>query len=83
MGAQSGGDPMSNDAAGSIRVEAQDALGSVIGGLTLEDSTEIFGDDLEHVVPWKGGRTVGEVSGQPIRIRIAMKDADLYSFRFR
>ena len=73
----------STSAAGSVRFEVQDAAGSAQEGLTLEDCPNVVGDDVEHVVSWKGSGDLGELSGKPVRLRIAMKDADLYSFRFR
>ena len=73
----------STSIAGSVRVEIQDATGSPIPGYTLADCPEIFGDHLERVVAWKGGTDVGGLAGKPIRLSFVMKDADLYSMRFR
>jgi hypothetical protein len=70
-------------AAGSIRVELQSAGGRPIPNFTLGDSDELFGDTLLRVVTWKGKADVSAVAGQPIRIRMAVRDADLYSLRFR
>ena len=44
---------------------------------------EQIGDEIERVVKWKSGREVREWAGQPVRLRFAMHDADLYSLRFR
>jgi hypothetical protein len=70
-------------AAGGIRVEVQDASGSPIPGFTLADSQEIIGDHIARVVSWKPGASVAALAGKPIRLRFVMKDADLYSLRFR
>ena len=70
-------------AAGSIRVELQDGEGRPIEGLGLANSTELFGDEVEEAVTWKGGGDLGPVAGRPARLRFVMSDADLYSFRFR
>jgi hypothetical protein len=70
-------------APGFVRVEIQDAGGKSIAGYTLDDCPEIIGDEIERIVKWKGGGDVGKLTGQPVRLRFAMKDADLYSFRFR
>ena len=70
-------------AAGSIRVEIQDADGKPAEGFTLAECSEIFGDEIERVVSWKNGADVGEFAGQPVRLRIQLSDADLYAFRFR
>jgi hypothetical protein len=67
----------------SLRVEIQDAGGHPIDGYGLSDSVAIYGDEIERVVAWQGGADVGALSGKPVRLRITMKDADLYSIRFR
>ncbi len=72
----------STSAAGSVQMEIQDVTGRPVPGFTLSDSTEIFGDQIEGTVTWDGGSDVSELAGKPIRLRFALKDADLYSFRF-
>ena len=73
----------STSAAGSIRTELQDGDGRAIEGLGLADSVELFGDEVEEVVTWKGGGELSHLAGKPVRVRFAMSDADLFSFRFR
>jgi len=73
----------STSVVGDIRVEIQDEHGHPIGGRTLADSTEHFGDEIERVVAWRDGTDVSSLSGRPIRLRFAMNSADLYSMRFR
>ena len=70
-------------AAGSLRVELQDAAGKPLPGFTLADAVEVIGDEIERVVTWKSDRDVSELAGRPVRLRFAMQDADLYSLRFR
>jgi hypothetical protein len=70
-------------AAGSIQVEIQDNDGKPIPDFTLADSPEVFGDDIERTVTWKGGADISRLAGKPIRLRFVLKDADLYSIRFR
>lgn len=70
-------------AAGSLRFEIQDASGEPIPGYTLEDSREIIGDQISRVVTWQGGPSVAELMGQPVRLRVVLADAKLFSFRFR
>ena len=72
----------STSAAGSVRVEIQDGEGRPMEGHALGDCCEVFGDDLERVVTWKGGPDVSQLAGQAVRLRLAMDDADLYSMRF-
>ena len=72
----------STSGVGGIQVEVQDASGVAIPGFGLDDCPEVFGDALERTVSWKGGADVSQLSGQPIRLRFLLKDADLYSIRF-
>ncbi len=77
-------------AAGSIRLEIQDAGGQPLAGFALEESPLIWGDEIEHTVRWKRSharadtsKPLARISGQTVRLRFVMKDADLYSLRFR
>jgi len=73
----------STSAAGSVRIEIQDAAGAPVEGFTLADCPDIFGDEIERVVAWNGGSDVSKLAGQPVRLRLVLRDADLYSIRFR
>lgn len=73
---------LSTSAAGSVRVEIQDATGTPIEGFALADCAEIFGDSLAHVVRWRDGSDVGSLADRPVRLRFALNDADLYSLQF-
>lgn len=66
-----------------VRVEVQDADGKAVPSFALDDCPEIFGDEIESVVLWKSGSDVRAMAGKPVRLRFVMKDADLYSIRFR
>ncbi|MEW6157433.1 MAG: hypothetical protein AB1813_08380 [Verrucomicrobiota bacterium] len=70
-------------AAGSVRVEIQAPDGTPKSAFTIEDCIELVGDDLARVVTWKNGTDLSRWSAEPIRLRFLMKDADLYSLRFR
>ena len=70
-------------AAGQVRVEVQDEAGQPRPGFTLSDCVPIYGDEIARVVKWKSGADLGKLAGQPIRLRFAMEDADLFSLRFR
>ena len=73
---------VATSAAGHVRFELQSAEGSPLPGFELDSCPEIYGDELERVVAWDGGADAGEHAGKPVRLRIAMVDADLFSFRF-
>src|SRR5262249_13461073 len=73
----------STSAAGSVKVEIQDEQGRRVPGFSLADAREIVGDQIERVVTWKQGSDVQQLAGKPVRLRFVMKDADLFSLRFR
>ena len=70
-------------AAGSIRVEIQDAAGQPIPGFALEDAREQIGNEIERTVSWQSGDNVSSLAGQAVRLRFVIKDADLYSLQFQ
>ena len=66
-------------AAGGVRVELQDADGVPLQGFTLGDCVEMIGDRIDRAVRWKTSEPLPK--GQ-VRMMIALRDADVYSFRF-
>jgi hypothetical protein len=70
-------------AAGSVRVELQDAAGTPLPGFSLAEAEEMYGDSLEQVVSWKQGPDVGKLAGRVVRLRFVLRDADLYAMRFQ
>jgi hypothetical protein len=73
----------STSAAGEIRFELQDEKGVPIPGFTLEDSQLIIGNEISRTVAWKGQTGLKNLTDRVVRLKIRMKDADLYSIRFR
>ena len=74
---------VATSAAGMVRVEIQDEKGQTVPGYELEACSAFYGDEIESVVQWTNGPDVGELAGRPVRLRFAMRGADLYSMRFR
>ena len=72
-----------SSAAGELRVELQDVNGALIDGFSAADCELIFGNEIDGEVRWTGDRDLSELAGQKVRMRIEMKDADLYSYQFR
>jgi len=70
-------------AAGSVRVGVQDLSGAPLRGFRISECPEMYGDEIEQVVSWNDGSDVSTLAGKPVRLRFVMKDADLYSIRFR
>jgi hypothetical protein len=50
-------------------------------GFSLEDCTPINGDSIDQAVTWKGG-DLKSLAGTSVRLRFALKEADLYSLKF-
>jgi hypothetical protein len=65
-------------AGGNVSVEVQDA-----DGKALMQSNDMFGNELERVVPWLGGARIADLAGKPVRLRLTLRDADVYALRFR
>jgi hypothetical protein len=74
---------VSTSAAGSVRVEIQNVEGHPLPGFALADCHEVYGDDLQRSVAWRGSPDLGALAGKPVRLRLEVKDADLFSFRFQ
>jgi hypothetical protein len=72
----------SSSAAGGVRVELQDPDGRRLPGFALRDCDELFGDSVDRTVSWRGRTDLSELRGRPVRLRFAVRDADLYSYRF-
>lgn len=66
-------------AAGGVRVELQDADGVPQPGFTLGECVEMIGDRIDRAVRWKSS---GPLPKGQARMMIALRDADVYSFRF-
>jgi hypothetical protein len=72
----------STSAAGALQIEVQDESGNPIPGFTLADMPELFGDDISATAAWKSGSDLSTLAGRTIRLRILLRDADLYALRF-
>ena len=49
----------------------------------MAEAAVMSGDHIEQAVRWPGGARVARLAGKPVRLRVALHDADLYSIRFR
>ena len=68
---------------GSIAVEILDPVLDPIAGRGRAEARPISGDALEHVVTWKDGSALSGLRGRTVRLRIWLRDADLYSLQLR
>ena len=48
----------------------------------LGDSEILFGNELAHTVSWAQGSDVSSLAGKTVRLRVNLKDADLFALRF-
>lgn len=69
-------------AAGSLTVELLDEAGGVLAGYAARDCDLVTGDEIAREISWKKGADLGALAGRPIKLRIVLRDAELYSFRF-
>lgn len=69
-------------AAGSIRFALCDKDGRAYDGYSLTESEKLFGSEIAHEVKFFAGADASSLAGKPVRLRVYLKDADLYSFRF-
>ena len=71
-----------SSAAGGLKVEVRDEAGKPWPGYALADCPEMIGDEVSRTVAWSAGSDLGKLAGKVIRLRFALRDADLYSLRF-
>ncbi len=69
-------------AAGNLRIEIDDLTSGPLPGFSRAECDEIFGDSLDRSVTWKGSADLSRLAGRPVRLRVVMSDADLFSFQF-
>jgi len=72
----------STSAAGGLKVQLEQRDGQPYPGFSLLDCREIIGDEIARNVLWTDGADVSTLAGKVVRIRIFMKDAELYSLKF-
>ena len=70
----------STSAAGGIRVEILDDAGAVHQGRSKNECIEAIGNYIDGKIKWKEHENLNELAGKSIRLRIFLKDANLYSF---
>ena len=73
----------STSAAGRVLLQIEDESGNPLPGFSFEDCPIIVGDRIDYAVQWKSKRTLEEFAGKPVRLRLRLSDADLYSLQFR
>lgn len=70
-------------ATGIVRVACLDAEGKPLAGYALEDCDLIHtANDINRGVTWRGSAEVPATAAGVVRLRIALRDTDLYAFQF-
>ena len=69
-------------AIGKLRFELCDAEGTPLPGFELSACEALFGNEIETAVSWRDDPDLAALAGQPVRLRVQLRDADLYSIRF-
>lgn len=69
-------------AAGLVRVELCDAAGAPYPGFGLAENDVLFGNEIEGTVSWQSRTDVGALAGKPVRVRLQVRDADVYALQF-
>ena len=67
---------------GEVRVEMQNADGSIVPGFELANCLPMRGDSIRHRVRWRGNPDLGVVRRKPIRMKVIALNASLYSIWF-
>ena len=71
-------------AAGMLRCELLGDTRQPITGYALEDCDLIHtANEVDRPVKWQGKSDLSALAGQPVRLRVVYRDADLYAFQFR
>jgi hypothetical protein len=72
----------STSAAGESKIALLDSNDKPIPGYDLENCEVIIGNEINKKVKWIGNNSLKSLEGKAIRLRIEMKDADLFSLKF-
>lgn len=67
---------------GLLKVEAVHPDGERMEGFSCNEASEIRENGYSIPVTWKSGSRIGDLKGRMVRLRIYMRDARLYAFRF-
>ena len=71
---------------GSVRVEIADNSDEVVGSCSVDRSDAFTGDSVSHTVTWGGDATIpagDEYRSTYRKVRFFLRDAELFSFRFK
>lgn len=67
---------------GSLRVALLDGEGRALPDFSADACESVRGNAPDAEVRWKAGGDVGAQAGKPVRLRITLRNADLFAFEF-
>ncbi|MHB9026092.1 MAG: hypothetical protein ACYC7E_18285 [Armatimonadota bacterium] len=73
----------STSAAGYVRVTLCDEGGKALPGFDGAEMTPCYGDSIDAEVTWGERAEVAAFQRRPVRLRVELKDADLFTVQFR
>ena len=65
---------------GYVAAELLDDAGRPIDGFTRADCDAFTGDSVRHLVTWRGVAAFERLNGAKVKVRFALKNAELYAF---
>ena len=68
---------------GYLQVQFETPAGNAIDGFTLDDCEMIVGNEIERIVRFNDSHDLTALASKPVRLRVRMKDANLYSIQFQ
>jgi hypothetical protein len=71
----------STSASGEVKVEILGEDGNPVPSFTMRECEELYGDEIEGEVCWKSGSDISRLSGRVVRLRLRMRDADVYALK--
>ena len=70
-------------AGGYVTVELLDTTGQPLPGFGCAECRPLRGDATAQSVRWFSDKSMGALAGRPVRLKIELEDAALFSFRFK
>ena len=68
---------------GEILLQFETPEGQVIDGFGFDQCTPIIGNEIDYKVKFQNSINLSELASQPVRMRVRLKDADIYSLQFQ
>lgn len=74
---------LSTSAGGAFQVEVCDENGKALPGYRFADMKPFYGDKIAFVPEWKGGKKFADLPPGNFKLRLRMRECDLYSISFK